>query len=222
MRAEGATVARGIQRVWDPRVWGTMVGAIGATVFVLSNRTDLVRPWPAIALLGWAGGLAAYAWFVFVASRHFPAVQPVGRRAGLVYLGSVVAMLALIRVGTIALAIPAAQPTTSGSHSRGRRAALPAVCTSVPYADVYHPRITHGGSGHARTRTRLVLVPDSRSGDRCPGGSGHACRVGCRCGALDATTGIAERPPGTSRETPAVAYRRRTWDTRVWPRGWTC
>jgi hypothetical protein len=103
MPAKGATFARGIQRVWDPRVWGTMVGAVGATVFVLSNRTDLVRPWPAIALLAWAGGLAAYAWFVFAASRHFPAVQPVGRRAGLVYLGSVVAMLALIRVGTIVL-----------------------------------------------------------------------------------------------------------------------
>ena len=103
MSGKGAAVARGIQRVWDPRVWGTMVGAVGATVFVLSNRTDLVRPWPAIATLSWAVGLAAYAWFVFAASRHFPAVQPLGRRAGLVYLGSVVAMLALIRVGTIAL-----------------------------------------------------------------------------------------------------------------------
>ena len=26
---------RGIHRLWDPRVWGTIVGATGATVFVL-------------------------------------------------------------------------------------------------------------------------------------------------------------------------------------------
>ncbi len=46
---EGVTVTRGIQRMWDARVWGTLVGAIGATVFVLVNRTDLETPWPTVA-----------------------------------------------------------------------------------------------------------------------------------------------------------------------------
>ena len=68
----GATVARGIQRVWDPRVWGTVVGAVGATVFVLSNRNNLEGPWPTVALLAWTAGLASNAWSVFGARRYFP------------------------------------------------------------------------------------------------------------------------------------------------------
>ena len=57
--AGGATVARGIQRVWDPRIWGTVVGAAGATVFVLSNRNDLEGRWPTVARLAWTPGSRA-------------------------------------------------------------------------------------------------------------------------------------------------------------------
>lgn len=94
------TGVRGIQRVWDPRVWGTVVGAVGATVFVLENRVELPAPWPTLALLAWGLALAAYLWQVFVVRRDFGPMEPVGRGAGLVYLASVVGMLVLIRLGT--------------------------------------------------------------------------------------------------------------------------
>lgn len=95
-----ATGARGVERWWDPRVWGTTIGAVGASVFVLVNRGELPGPWPTVALLAWALALAAYIWFVLVAPRDFGPMAPVGARSGLVYLASVVGMLLLIRVGT--------------------------------------------------------------------------------------------------------------------------
>ena len=94
---------RGINRLGDPRVWGTTVGAAGATVFVLANRDELPDPWPTVAVIVYAAALIAYAWFVFVTPRTFDEVRPVAPRAGLVYLGSVVGMLVLIRLGTVLL-----------------------------------------------------------------------------------------------------------------------
>lgn len=95
--------ARGIRQIGDPRVWGTIVGAAGGSVFVLANRGDLADPWPAVAVAAWAGALVAYVWFVLVARRELGPVGPVGRGAGLVYLGSVVGMVVLIRVGSVLL-----------------------------------------------------------------------------------------------------------------------
>ena len=62
---------------------------------------DLEGPWPTVALLAWTAGLAGYAWSVFGARRYFPDFQPLCRRAALVYLGSVVGMLVVIRFGSL-------------------------------------------------------------------------------------------------------------------------
>jgi hypothetical protein len=97
------TRTRGILRIGDPRVWGTIIGAIGATVFVMANRGALVEPWPAVAVTAWALSLAAYLAFVFMVPRHFGPAEPVRARAGFVYLGSVAGMLAVIALGTLAL-----------------------------------------------------------------------------------------------------------------------
>ena len=97
------TLTRGFHRLWDPRIWGTVVGATGATVFVMDNRGELTDPWPIVAALSWAVAFFAYAWFVFVYPRVFTEIWPVGLRAGITYLGSVVGMLVLIRVGTALL-----------------------------------------------------------------------------------------------------------------------
>lgn len=94
---------RGVQRVGDPRVWGTFVGAAGASVFVLANRGDVPAPWPTVALLAWAAALVPYVWSVLIRPRRFAEVEPVGARAGLTYAGSVVGMLALIRLGSYVL-----------------------------------------------------------------------------------------------------------------------
>jgi hypothetical protein len=94
---------RGVHRLWDPRVWGTIVGATGATVFVLTNRGALAPPWPTLAIIAWLGALLPYVWCVFGAPRVFDQVGPVGSRAGITYVVSVVGMLVLIRLGTVLL-----------------------------------------------------------------------------------------------------------------------
>jgi hypothetical protein len=101
--AASALDVRGVDRLGNPRVWGSTVGAAGATVFVLANRGELADPWPTVAVIVYAFALIAYAWFVFVTPRSFDVVRPAAARAGLVYLGSVVGMLVLIRLGTVLL-----------------------------------------------------------------------------------------------------------------------
>ena len=66
----GARRSRGVQRLWDPRVWGTIIGAVGATVFVLSNREALPAPVPTVATLAWTAALLLYVTFVFAAPRE--------------------------------------------------------------------------------------------------------------------------------------------------------
>lgn len=84
-------------------MWGSIVGAVGATVFVWANRGALSAPWSGLAVAAWAVGLAAYVVTVFVLPRRFPAPPPVRRSAGLVYLASVGGMLVLINLGRLVL-----------------------------------------------------------------------------------------------------------------------
>ncbi|KAA1417676.1 hypothetical protein F0U44_15375 [Nocardioides humilatus] len=95
--------ARGFSRLQDPLVWGTTVGAAGGTAFVLANRGALRDPWPTLAFFVWAGALAIYVWFVFVARRTFDNTGSPAPHAAARYLGSVVGMLILIRIGTAVL-----------------------------------------------------------------------------------------------------------------------
>lgn len=101
--AGGSATVRGIRQIGDPRVWGTTVGAVGGTVFVLANRSDLAGSWPLIAVTVWALALIPYVWFVLVVRRELGEARPVGRAAGFVYLGSVVGMVVLIRAGSVVL-----------------------------------------------------------------------------------------------------------------------
>lgn len=94
---------RGVQRLWFPGVWGTIVGAIGATVFVMVNRGALPTPWPIITALAWLAAFLAYAFFVFVRPRTFAEFDAVAPRAGLVYIASVVGMILLINFGSALL-----------------------------------------------------------------------------------------------------------------------
>ncbi len=94
---------RGILRMWDPRVWGTLIGAAGATVFVMAYRGELVAPWPVIAVVAWAVALVAYMVFVFGTRRVFTKMNRVGAGSGFIYLGSVAGMLLLIRLGSLVL-----------------------------------------------------------------------------------------------------------------------
>jgi hypothetical protein len=84
-------------------VWGTTVGAVGASVFVMVNRGELTQPWPTVAVIVWVVALIAYTWFVFLAPRHFDHPGTANPHAGIIYLCSVVTMLLLIRGGTTLL-----------------------------------------------------------------------------------------------------------------------
>lgn len=96
-------VARGVERAYDPRVWGSAVGAAGGCVFVLANRGSLAAPVAVLALVACVAALAFYVWRVWWRRRPFPEPEPVGRWAGLVYLASVAGMLVVVRLGRLAL-----------------------------------------------------------------------------------------------------------------------
>ncbi|MBW9205753.1 hypothetical protein KV102_15315 [Mumia sp. zg.B53] len=96
-------VDRGLRRTGDPRVWGTTIGAAGASVFVHANRGELPSTASIVAVVLWVGALAAYVWAVFVRPRWFPEPEPVRGSAPWIYLASVVGMLALVQVGQMAL-----------------------------------------------------------------------------------------------------------------------
>ncbi len=82
-----------------PQVLGGLVGAVGASTFVLVNRTLLPAPWPAVALALWVVAVAAYAWTALLRPRVLPALVAPAPRAGVVYGCAVLAMIALIAAG---------------------------------------------------------------------------------------------------------------------------
>lgn len=123
---------RGIQRVWDPRVWGTIIGAAGSTVFVLAYRGELETPWTVVAVIIWAVALLAYIILVFLTPRVFTQINRVGAKSGVIYLGSVVGMLLLIRLGTLVL---------ENADKTGLRPALIVVAVGLhflPFAAAFH------------------------------------------------------------------------------------
>lgn len=99
----GVEVEPGLRRMADPRCWGPMIGAVGASVFVHANRGALPPAASNGAVVLWMAALAAFVWAVYLAPRRFPAPRPLARHAGWVYLSSVVAMLALIKAGRLML-----------------------------------------------------------------------------------------------------------------------
>lgn len=93
---------RGVHALGHPYVEGTVIGGIGASVFVLSNRDLLTPPWPVVALAAYVVALGWYLWAVFVHPRVLP-TPAVRRGALLIYLASVIGMIALIAAGRAAL-----------------------------------------------------------------------------------------------------------------------
>jgi hypothetical protein len=94
-----ATRRPGLATPMHPQVLGGLVGAVGASTFVLVNRTRLADPWPTVALVLWLLALLAYLWFALLRPRVLPALVPPSPRAGAVYGLSVVGMLGLIAAG---------------------------------------------------------------------------------------------------------------------------
>lgn len=79
---------------------GSLVGAIGGTVFVLANRDLLTTPLPLVALVAWGLALVAYGYAVWWRPAHaLPAPGTPSPRAGPVYLLAVAAMVGAIWLG---------------------------------------------------------------------------------------------------------------------------
>lgn len=88
----------GLQRLGDPRVLGTLIGAIGASAFVFVNRNELAAPWPLLALIAWLVAIVAHLATNLLVPRYWlPLIRTA--KSGLVYLASVVAMVAIIMIG---------------------------------------------------------------------------------------------------------------------------
>ncbi|WP_298887432.1 hypothetical protein [uncultured Serinicoccus sp.] len=84
---------------------GSIIGLVGATVFVLVNRGALPGAGPVLALVAYLVAVACYVWAVWVRpASDLPAGQPPRRRAGLVYLASVAGMLLVFALGRLVLA----------------------------------------------------------------------------------------------------------------------
>ena len=86
----------GVASPLHPQVLGGMVGAVGASAFVLVNRTRLADPWPTLALVLWLVALAAYAWVALLRPRVLPDLEQPSPRAGAVYGAAVVGMLVVV------------------------------------------------------------------------------------------------------------------------------
>lgn len=84
---------------------GSIIGLVGATVFVLVNRGALPGVWSAVALVGYLVAVAFYGWAVWVRpASSLPSGQPPRRYAGLIYLASVAGMLVVFALGRLLLA----------------------------------------------------------------------------------------------------------------------
>jgi hypothetical protein len=94
---------RGFRVTWRPQVFGSLIGAIGASVFMLGSRGAMTEPWPSVTLALWVVAILTYTWAVFVRSRTFPVSQGPRSRAGLTYIASVVGMLVIIAGGSAVL-----------------------------------------------------------------------------------------------------------------------
>jgi hypothetical protein len=91
---------RGIREPLHPSVMGSMIGAMGATAFVLANRASLGEPWPLVALILWVILFAAYVTVVFLVPRRLPDVPPPAPHAGLIYVASIIGMVGLMMGGS--------------------------------------------------------------------------------------------------------------------------
>lgn len=129
---------RGFQRANPPRVFGAVVGMVGATVFVLANRVRLPEPWPLLTLIAWVPALGACVGAVLVRRRGFMPLPRPRPHAAWVYGASVVGMALLIVVGAWLLTrlgegvmVPALVALAVGLHF-------------VPFARAFQARVFTG------------------------------------------------------------------------------
>lgn len=93
----------GILAPMHPNVLGSIIGMAGGSSFVLANRGQLEGAWPSVALVAWVIALVAAIWIVLLRPRVLPAAAPPRRGAGAVYGCAVLAMIAGIALGRLAL-----------------------------------------------------------------------------------------------------------------------
>jgi hypothetical protein len=94
---------RGFRHVRHPQVLGSVIGAIGASAFMLGSRGTMTGPWPTATLGLWLVAILAYACVVLVRPRTFADSAGPRPRAGLVYVASVVGMFVVIAGGSAIL-----------------------------------------------------------------------------------------------------------------------
>lgn len=89
----------GYRRLGHPRVSGSLVGALGGCAFIFFNTEALPGPWTAaLRFLGLAA-LGLWIWAVLLRPRPLPPHPRPDRTGGIVYVGGVLGMLAIMFIG---------------------------------------------------------------------------------------------------------------------------
>lgn len=101
----GPGTARGYRATHRPEVWGALIGAGGASAFMLVNGATLGSPWTWIVVVGWFCAIAVFVWAVLIRPRSFEQLEPPSKQASTIYLVSVAAMVVLIVGGARLLAL---------------------------------------------------------------------------------------------------------------------
>lgn len=100
----GPVTTSGYRATNRPEVWGALIGAVGASAFMLVNGAALGSPWTGLVAAGWLCALAAFVRAVLMHPRKFEQLEQPSRQASTIYLVSVVAMVVLIVGGARLLA----------------------------------------------------------------------------------------------------------------------
>lgn len=123
MSSDDAALVRPISVPGHPVVVGGLVGLSGATAFVLVNAPGLPDVWALLARVAWALALVVAVWQMLLRRRRLTPAPPPTRTGGLVYVASVLGMVAAIVLGARLLVgiarpelVPALVVTAVGAH----------------------------------------------------------------------------------------------------------
>lgn len=129
---------RGLKHPMHPQVQGSVIGMVGASLFMLISLQELPAPWPVLGYTVWVLLMAACFWSVFLRRRHLPILPPPASNAGLVYGMSTLAMVALIVASPHIVRGLGALTGTDGAPAQPAIVVLAVGLHFLPFAKAFH------------------------------------------------------------------------------------
>ena len=97
---ENTVTTNGIKRVWDPRVWGAIIGGVGGSLFIHINSQTFSGEAKLFVISAWLLLLAYMIYAVFFRMRRFSAMPLPHKFTGPIYTASIIGMFLLFRLGS--------------------------------------------------------------------------------------------------------------------------